>query len=530
MSIIIQSLSYTHPDRELLFQHISFSVPKGQKVALVGNNGTGKSTLLKIIAGRLQPSEGEATSSEKPYYVPQHVGQYDAFTIAQALGVDEKLRALHEILSGNVSPENLTRLDDDWDMEERVQAAFSFWNIEHLELSQPMKLLSGGEKTKVFLSGIAIYSPKIILLDEPSNHLDTKSRSILYNFIKKAKETILVVSHDRTLLNLLDVTFELSKDTIEAYGGNYDFYKEQKDVKLLALQAQAEEKEKVLKQTQQKAREIAEQQQKKEARGKARTQKAALPRIVAGGLQSKAEQSSAKLKDSQNEKINDISDSLKQIRQQIQEQKVLRIDLKKSDVHRRKMLVSAKDINFSYGEKMLWKDALTFEIRSGDRVRIEGNNGIGKTTLTKLLTGGLQPSTGDIFIANFQCLYIDQEYSMLDGQLSIFEQVQKFNDRHMPEHELKMLLHYHQFPRETWDRKSEALSGGEKMKLILCCAAVSNNTPDLLVLDEPTNNLDTYSQEILTETVKNFTGAVLVISHDQYFVREINADKNIALY
>ncbi|MDR2860127.1 MAG: ATP-binding cassette domain-containing protein [Mediterranea sp.] len=529
MSIIVKSLSYIHPDKDSLFTNISFSVSKGQKVALVGNNGTGKSTILRIIAGHLHPLEGEVILSEKPYYVPQHLGQYDNYSISQVLEVEEKLHALHAILNGDVSPDNLKLLDDDWGIEERVNAALSFWNIRHLKLSLPMGELSGGEKTKVFLSGIFIYSPRIILLDEPTNHLDSESRAILYDFIKKSKSAILAVSHDRTLLNLLEVTLELNKNEIEVYGGNYDAYKAQKAVKLLALQSQLEEREKMLKQTQQKARDITEQCQKKEARGKAQKPKMALPRIVSGSLKSKAEQSSAKLMDAQNEKINDLSENLKQIRQQVQEQKALKIDLRKSELHKGKILIDAKDINFSYTEELLWESPLTFQIRSGDRIRIEGNNGAGKTTLIKIVTGNVQPLQGEICIADFQYLYIDQEYSMLERQLSVFEQVQKFNDRHLLEHELKMLLHYHQFSREVWDRKCEALSGGEKMKLILCCVAVCNNTPDLLILDEPTNNLDMLSQEILTESVKAFTGSILVISHDQYFINDIHVHKNITL-
>lgn len=194
--------------------------------------------------------------------------------------MEEKLRALHAILNGDVSEENLNQLNDDWDMEEKIQAAFSFWNIQHLSLSQAMKSLSGGEKTKVFLSGISINSPEIILLDEPSNHLDSESRTILYDFIRKSKSTILVVSHDRTLLNLLDTTLELTENSIAVYSGNYDFYKKQKEEKLFALQSQLEEKEKMLKQTQQKARELAEQRQRNELRGKKQQKKEGTPKIM----------------------------------------------------------------------------------------------------------------------------------------------------------------------------------------------------------------------------------------------------------
>lgn len=529
MSIILKSLSYIHSDRETLFQNISFAINKGEKAALVGNNGTGKSTLLQIIAGQLQASAGEVMFTEKPYYVPQHLGQYDNFSIAQALGIEQKLNAYEAILKGDASVDNFTILNDDWTIEERVQSTFNYWHLQHLLLHQPMHLLSGGEKTKVFLAGILIHEPSILLLDEPTNHLDIESRALLYEFIKKSKETILLVSHDRTLLNILTLTLELGKNGVESFGGNYDFHKTQKEGQLKALEAQLAEKEKTLKQTQQKARELIEQRQKQEIRGKAHGQKQNLPKIVAGNLKSKAEVSTAKTKDIQQEKMNEISDNLRQIRTQIQEQQLLKIDLKKSDLHKGKILIDAKDINYGYQNTLLWCIPLSFQIRSGDRVRVEGSNGSGKTTLLKLITGMPEPSVGEVYRAEFKYLYIDQNYSIINNQLTVFEQTQQFNERHLPEHELKMLLHYHQFSSEVWDRKCAGLSGGEKMKLLLCCLAICNNTPDMLILDEPTNNLDVHSQEVLTQAIKDFNGTLLVISHDQYFIQEIDIRERIEL-
>ncbi|GAB3261387.1 ABC-F family ATP-binding cassette domain-containing protein [Larkinella harenae] len=529
MSIVIKSLSYQHPDREMLFQHLHVSIAPGEKAALVGPNGAGKSTLLQLLAGRLHPSEGALIFSEKPYYVPQHTGQYDAYPIARVLGIDEKLKALQAILAGDVSEDHFTALADDWDLEERVGAALTYWNLPPIPLSQPMHSLSGGEKTKVFLAGVLVHSPGILLLDEPSNHLDAESRGLLYDFIQHYKGTLLIVSHDRTLLNHLNLTLELSRSQIEVFGGNYDFYKQQKETKVTALQAQLDESTKTLKLNQKKACELAEQRQKQEARGKAQAPHSGLPRIVAGGLKSKAEQSTAKMKATQTDKVHELSDHLRQIRTQLQEQQPLKIDVHASDLHRGKTLIDAQSINFAYETRNLWPRPLSLQVRSGDRIRIEGNNGTGKTTLLALLTGQLQPTTGTLARADFQYLYLDQEYSAINDPLSIFEQIQQFNTRHLAEHELKTMLHQYQFPRESWDRQCAGLSGGEKMKLLLCGLAASNHIPDLLILDEPTNNLDLPSQEILTRTVKDFGGSVLVISHDDYFIREITIDTTIRL-
>ena len=280
MNIIVNHLSYIHPDKETVFENISFSIQKNEKIAIVGNNGTGKSTLLKILAGQLQASLGDIVRSQQPYYIPQHFGQYDDLTIAQILQVDEKTKALHAILSGDASIDNFTILNDDWTIEDKVLTAFSHWEIAHLSLSQQMKELSGGEKTKVFLSGISIHNPSVILFDEPSNHLDRNSRNQLYEFVKTGKASMIVVSHDRTLLNLLNITYELHPNKIVAYGGNYEFYKQQKEGELNALQDQLDEQEKALRIARKAARETAERKQKHESRGKKQNIKGGIPRIA----------------------------------------------------------------------------------------------------------------------------------------------------------------------------------------------------------------------------------------------------------
>lgn len=526
MSVNVSALFYYHPNKVALFNQLGFTISKGDKAALVGNNGTGKSTLLQLIAGVLQPSAGKVVASSLPWYVPQHLGQYDGMTIAEALGLNKKLTAIQAITNGNTDQRYFNDLNDDWEIEDKVHAALAQWQLAHLLSTQSMSSLSGGEKTKVFLAGITIHAPEIILLDEPSNHLDVAGRQQLYELITHSRATILAVSHDRTLLNLLPQTFELSPAGIEVYGGNFDFYRQQKEGKINALQNELHEQSKTLKQTQQKARDIAEKRQKTESRGKAKGQSGSLPRIIAGGLKSKAEGSTAKALDVQDEKLAGLSENIKQIRGQIQQYQVLKIDIGSSTLHHGKILIDAVGITYSFDDKFLW-EPLTFQIRSGSRVHIKGSNGAGKTTLLKLVTGGLDTTAGHLNRAGFTYLYLDQDYTIINPSLSVFEQIQHYNSRNLQEHELKSLLIYSQFARSTWDKKCSVLSGGEKMKLSLCCLAVSNHTPDMLILDEPTNNLDVKSLDVLTVAVKEFNGTMLIISHDEYFTREIGINQII---
>lgn len=565
MSISIQQISYIHPDKEVLFSDLNFAISKGQKLGLVGNNGCGKSTLLQIIAGQLSPSSGVIVRPDDLYYIPQHFGQYDSLTIAQALRIERKQQALHAILSGDASNENFVVLDDDWNIEERSIAALDLWGLGQFTLSYPMNLLSGGEKTRVFLAGMDIHHPSVILMDEPTNHLDSSGRQRLYDWVEKCRSTLLVVSHDRTLLNLLPEICELEKHQINYYGGNYEFYKEQKTLMQEALQQRIEEKEKALRIARKVARETAERRDKQNVRGEKNNIKKGVPRIVLNALQGKSEKSTSKLNSAHQEKAEKLTDERNQLRGSLSPTTTLKTDFNSSSLHTGKILVTAKEINFGYHphsinshiqmnneanladtgnhsgpdshdiqdngdfKQQLWQTPISFQLKSGDRLRIEGANGSGKTTLLKLITGQLQPQEGNLTRMEFTYVYLNQEYSIIDDRNSILEQAYAFNNRNLPEHEIKIILNRYLFPASEWDKSCRKLSGGEKMRLTFCCLMISNNTPDMFILDEPTNNLDIQSIEIITATIKNYTGTVIAISHDDYFIQEIGIEQRILL-
>ena len=543
MSISIQQISYIHPDKEILFSDLNFAISKGQKLGLVGNNGCGKSTLLQIIAGQLSPSSGVIVRLDDLYYIPQHFGQYDSLTIAQALRIERKQQALHAILSGDASNENFVVLDDDWNIEERSIAALDLWGLGQFTLSYPMNLLSGGEKTRVFLAGMDIHHPSVVLMDEPTNHLDSSGRQRLYDWVEKCRSTLLVVSHDRTLLNLLPEICELEKHQINYYGGNYEFYKEQKTLMQEALQQRIEEKEKALRIARKVARETVERRDKQNVRGEKNNIKKGVPRIVLNALQGKSEKSTSKLNSTHQEKAEKLTGERNQLRSSLSPTATLKTDFNSSSLHTGKILVTAKEINFGYHpnsdsndiqdnndfKQKLWQTPISFQLKSGDRLRIEGANGSGKTTLLKLITGQLQPQEGNLTRMEFTYVYLNQEYSIIDDRNSILEQAYAFNNRNLPEHEIKIILNRYLFPASEWDKSCRKLSGGEKMRLAFCCLMISNNTPDMFILDEPTNNLDIQSIEIITATIKNYTGTVIAISHDDYFIQEIGIEQRILL-
>lgn len=523
--LILQNGSYTHPTGVVLFDTIQLTLHKHDKVGLIGNNGSGKSTLLKIIAGQIPLQSGWIKKESESYYIPQVVGQFDDLTLVQALRIEEKLRALHEILSGNVSEENLEILNDDWTIEDRCREALSYWKLDELDLNQSMKSLSGGQKTKVFLAGIFIHEPELVLMDEPSNHLDVASRQLLFDFIESTSKTLLIVSHDRKLLNLLGKICVLDKRGITVYGGNYEFYREQRNNEQKALSQEVSSMEKTLRKAKEKERETMERQQKLDSRGKKKQEKAGVPTIMLNTLRNNAEKSTSKLKNAHADKIGGISKDLQELRRSLPDLDKMKFGFDSSHLHHGKVLVKADNLNYTYSDSLLWNETRSFQINSGERIAIRGANGSGKTTLIRLILGNMEPTEGTLFRAVNQSVYIDQDYSLINNELRVYEQAVEFNQTALLEHEVKTRLNYFLFDQNDWDKPCSVLSGGERMRLILCCLTLGVKTPDLIVLDEPTNNLDLESIEILTSAVQAYQGTILVVSHDESFLEQINIQR-----
>lgn len=527
--LTLHNLSYIHPDKEPLFSNIHLTVNRGDKIALTGNNGAGKSTLLRLIAGQLLPSGGHIYSEVGPYYVPQAFGQYDHFTIAQALGIEKKWNALREILNGNASEAHFATLDDDWTIEERSREALQQWQLDEPDLSRQLCTLSGGQKTKLFLAGMTIHRSGVLLLDEPSNHLDISGRQQLYRFIESAPATIILVSHDRKLLNRLHTVCELDKRGITTYGGNYDFYTSQKQAEQQALSQDIQSKEKALRKAKEKERETAERQQKLDARGKGKQEKAGVARIMMNTLRNNAEHSTAKNKQVHAEKIGGISQELQELRAALPDIDKMKFGFEHSALHKGKILFAATAINYSYGTCTLWKEPVTLQILSGERIALKGPNGSGKTTLIRLITGALSPATGTSYRTGGQPVYIDQDYSLVNNQRSVYEQAQQFNTGALQEHEIKIRLSRFLFTSGHWNKSCNLLSGGERMRLLLCCLTISSQAPDIIILDEPTNNLDIQNIEILTAAVNAYQGTLIVVSHDEGFLEQIHVERSLFL-
>ena len=517
MSIAASGISYRHTDCPFLFKNIDLFVPDGAKVSLIGPNGIGKSTLLKIIAGRLAPFSGNVSVSSHPYYIPQQPGS-GAISAAELLGAADRLNALRAICAGSVDPENFDTLGNDWDIGERCRAALDEWGLHNVTPDTPAGSLSGGERTRVMLAGLTLANPEIVLLDEPTNHLDSAAREKLYGWVRSTGAALLVVSHDITLLRMMEQTCELTASGIRLYGGGYDFYRERRDIEDNALESRIEAGQAALRKAVRQAREVRERQERRAAQGERDKASSGQARILINARGAQAQNSASRLMGRHAAIIGDARQKLSELRGQMDRRAAMKLDFDSSALHAGKRLIKAEAINFSYpGCPPLWREPFDVEIRSGDRVRISGGNGSGKTTLLKILTGEIKPDTGTVERAGFSSVCIDQDYRELDSPLSVLEMAQKHNVHNLAEHEIRIRLDRALFPPETWGKPCSALSGGERMRLMLCCMMISEQVPEMFILDEPTNNLDIASMEILLDTVNSYRGTLVLVSHDGHF-------------
>lgn len=527
MSIIASGISYRYPNRQLLFERLSLSVAPGAKLSVVGNNGTGKSTLLKLIAGHLVPVSGSIACASPPYYVPQQAG-IAGISVGRALGAADKLEALQAVCRGSTEQVHYDTLADDWEIESRCRAALDHWGLPHVGPADPVDKLSGGEKTRLLLAGLTIHDPAVVLLDEPTNHLDAAGREKLYDYIRTSRAAMVVVSHDVTLLNLIGTTCELTAGGLEVYGGNFDFYRERKAAAEALLERRIDAEQAALRLARKKAQEVRERQERRMRQGG--RNKDQLPRILRKTLKDSGERTDSRLRDKHAELLDDSRQRLAGLRRQRGDACELKIDFDDAQMHNGKTLVAAHGVNYGYpGGRLLWPEPLDLEIRSGERIHLTGGNGTGKTTLVRLLTGQLQPAVGRIVRARFSFVWLDQEYGMADTRQTVLELAQAYNRRNWPEHELKLRLHRSLFPAEAWDKRCDTLSGGERMRLCLCCLMLSDHVPDMFILDEPTNNLDLSGLAILARTIGAYRGTVLVISHDRHFVGQIGVTRTFGL-
>lgn len=537
MLIIADQINYQIPNREPLFTNVNFTLQRGEKAAIVGNNGSGKTTLLKIIAGREKSFKGHLTVTGNLYYIPQHYGHFNHLTVAAALGVAPLVEALEAVEQGDLSQHYYDLLEHNWDITARCEEAFAKWDLQGVTLQQPLQQLSGGMKTRLFLCGIDIFQPDIVLLDEPTNHLDVHARRQFYHWMENTGCPVLLVSHDRQLLRLCDPIWELNSDGIRAYGGNYDLYAEQKATEQAAAEHRLSHHEKELKEARQKQQQALERKQHADAQARKNARHSGAPKGWLNERRKNAEYSTAKLKHVHSDKVNELRAGLQEAAAMVQMQRIMKGYFDTSALPSGKVLIQADHINHRYGgDNWLWAAPLTLTIRSGSRLVISGGNGSGKTTLFKLLRKELEPAEGSVQSAvrsgqsgHYSSLLLDQDYSLIDRGKTVLDQALSFNETKLEPATVHTLLANFLFGPDSWDKPCSVLSGGETLRLALCCMVLQHKAPDIIFLDEPTNNLDLANINMLGKIFAEYKGTLVVISHDTGFLEDANIREELKI-
>jgi ATPase subunit of ABC transporter with duplicated ATPase domains len=530
MLINAQHITYHTPNREPLFSDINFSLQRGEKAAIIGNNGAGKTTLLRIIAGQEKNYTGDLQVSGSLYYVPQHYGHFDHLTVAAALGIAPLLDALKAVGNGATDQHYYDLLEHHWDIAARCEEAFARWGISGITPDQPLQQLSGGMKTRLFLSGIDIFGPGIVLLDEPTNHLDKKARERLYEWMSTTNCTLLLTSHDRQLLRLCEPIWELQANGIRTYGGNYDFYAAQKSTETAAREHKLAHHEKALKEARLKQQQALERKQHTDAQARRNGRNSSEPKGWLNARKNAAEGTVGKLKEVHGAKVNELRADLQEAAAMVQVQRIMKGYFGNPVLPKGKVLIQATDVNYAYNNgNFLWPQPLTLTIRSGERLAVAGSNGSGKTTLFNLLQGKMQPLQGNIQIAPCTMLLLDQDYSLIDRNKTVLEQALAFNETRLETMMVHTLLVNFLFTPDSWDKPCAVLSGGEMLRLALCCMVLQNKTPDIIFLDEPVNNLDLANIRMLAKIFAEYAGTLIVISHDTGFLQEAGVSEELQL-
>lgn len=522
------NLSFAWPDDTPVFRDLSFTMGTG-RTGLVAPNGAGKSTLLKLIAGELRPGAGSVSVGGTLGYLPQSLPLSSDLTVAEVLGVAGVIRALDAVESGDVGEDHFSVIGDDWDIEERTRAQLDRLGLTDLTLDRSLTTLSGGQVISLGLAAQLLKRPDVLLLDEPTNNLDLEARHQLYDVLEDFNGCLLLVSHDRALLDRMERIAELGISELRLYGGNFTEYEE-------AVQSEQEVAEKNIRNAEQdlkrEKRELQQARERAERRASnaARNLKSAgLPRIFAGNMKRGAQESAGRAGQMHASRVSEAKARLDEAGRSLRDEQRITLDLPATHVPAGRDLFLGEEMQVHLGNRAVFADGgIELSVRGPERIALTGPNGAGKTTLLRLLTGDLDPDGGQIRRAGGRIAYLSQRLDLLDVDRTVAENFAAFApDR--PEAERMNLLARFLFRGARAHLPVRVLSGGERLRATLACVLCAEPAPQLLLLDEPTNNLDLVSAGQLESAVNSYQGAFVVVSHDERFLTEIGVNRWLRL-
>jgi ATPase subunit of ABC transporter with duplicated ATPase domains len=564
-SVVLHDLSFSWPNGRRVLDGLSAAFSAG-RTGLMGVNGAGKSTLLALIAGRLQPSSGSVAVAGDVGYLPQSLTLDAVARVASLLGIADVLDAIDAIEAGDASQATFDAVGDSWDVREQAQAWLSRLGLAHVGLDDPVGRLSGGETIMTALTALFLRRPAILLLDEPTNNLDRDARGRLYAAVESWPGVMLIVSHDRELLGLVDQIADLRSDhygdSLRLYGGNLAAYQ----AMLQAEQAAARRAVGAAAADVRRERRDFARGQTKQARrdrqGRQLSASGSLPHAVAGARQRSAQETAGHSRDIQLARIAAAQVRLAVAEEAVRDDDAIAISLPGTAVPAGRTVLRVRGLD---GPWMPWRpaqmadqadvpgkpgtpagtralddvgsrgDARTLDeliIRGPERIALTGPNGAGKSTLLRLIAGDLGGSEHQgpaPFVRRIGAVgYLPQRLNMLDDALTVAENVRAVAPA-ASVNEVRAGLARFLFRGARADAAAGTLSGGERFRAVLAALLLADPPPQFLLLDEPTNSLDTASVRQLSQALACYQGALLVASHDAPFLASIGITRWLGL-
>lgn len=532
----LENISVFLGEKDIL-RDISVSVHSGERIGLVGDNGSGKSTLLKTILGQVEPTSGWVRKDIKAKigYLPQDMSMEETRTIREVVadGIPEIVQASKEyqkmIQSFQCSPsfldkfahiQNFLQRTNGYNIDKLLEKAVSMVGLNNA-LQDTVAVLSGGERMRLALARVLVTQPSLLLLDEPTNHLDIKARLWLENFLTSYDGAFIVVSHDRDLLDrVTKKTWYLNRGNFKTYSGNYSFYLDQAEIEGIQVRQEFEE---LLRQRREVTQAYREEQQR--AAHVSREARSRRPRDRDRVRLGKYAETASETAGSRRQKLNEKKDGLDQ---EISEKRPtppvnFHFDVLAPEFgHPQKIVANLKGASLGYGAEAVVSD-VNIQITFGQKIGIFGVNGSGKSTLVKAIMGDPSVKTTGEIITTPSAGYLDQHCRNLDFSLSVIDNIREVTTGWDTATLRKHLARFLFFTDTQVNQTVSTLSGGEKIKLSLAIIGAQN--PEILILDEPTNNLDLSSIEVITDVLASFPGAILAISHDLCFLRAIGVNQ-----
>ncbi len=516
-AITLRDLTFEWPDGAVALDGVNGTFSVG-RTGLIGRNGAGKSTLLRLIAGELQPTSGHIDTNGEVGYLPQTLTLRHDTTIAELLGIQSILDAMKAIETGDVDQRHFDVIGDDWDIESRADEALDQIGFSAADLDRRVAEVSGGEGMLIAITGLRIRRAPITLLDEPTNNLDRTTRAKLAEFVDQWPGTLVVVSHDLELLEHMDNTTELYGARLNTFGGPYSEWKEHQEQEQAAAVQAARSAQQALKVEKKQRIEAETKLARRERAGKKTQKDGGIPKILAGNRASKAQASAGSMRATLDDKVQAAQAAVDAADARVREDERISLVLPDPDVPRGRRLAELE-----HGGR-------TIVIQGPERVALIGANGAGKSTLIEQILRRAEPVNGRPHGRLITDLvgFLPQRLDGLDEDASALENVQAVAPTTAAgtlRNQLARLL----LRDGSVDRPVRTLSGGERFRVSLARLLLAEPPAQLLILDEPTNNLDIASVEQLAEALDSYHGALLVVSHDFEFLKRIGIETVIEI-